>query len=533
MRAALATIALVVVVVLVGAPLVGWPPVVRLPAVVVPALVLAFFVIRPWRWRESDLRTLDRWEPSDRHLWVAALIAGLVLFWLVLTRFQSGAINAVDFTVYFDRPCFQTLQGRPLYVETADAPGFSHRSELAVHAFWGMLPICSVYALYPSPLWLLGLSVIAVVAGAMHVQRIMQCIGAGGALASATALVFILSDNTARALNYGFHPEVLYAWFVPWMIDAALRRQRRSFSVAMLACVLVKEDAFMPIFAASVALALDAFRGMPWSDRLLFVFLPTAIAGANLSIYYSYVVPTLTGGGPPTYAHFWGNYGATPMAALVGMLTQPWRVLVSTMTSGFWTTVITPHLFLPLLGWRWAVGIVPIVVLYGASANEQLRAFGIYYAIVLVPFLVIAASAGALTLFRRLLTNGGYARLAAAAAIVLGALLVGSGDRGYSLRPWKSELAAVPEALERLANEPVVLVQSGLYPHAGYDRRVRLLTPETLKEAKDAGAVVLLAPGVSAYPFRPSDLDDLEKLAPTSPMPEGIVAVRLPHVQAP
>jgi hypothetical protein len=44
---------------------------------------------------------------------------------------------------------------------------------------------------------------------------------------------------------------------------------------------------------------------------------------------------------------------------------------------------------------------------------------------------------------------------------------------------------------------------------------------------------VLLAPGVSAYPFRPSDLDDLEKLAPTSPMPEGIVAVRLPHVQAP
>ncbi|MPZ18036.1 MAG: DUF2079 domain-containing protein [Luteitalea sp.] len=528
-RAALATIALVVVVVLVGAPLVGWPPVVRLPVVVAPALVLALLVVRPWRWRETELRALDRWEPRGRVVLFAALIAGLVLFWLVLTRFQSGAINAVDFTVYFDRPCFQTLQGRPLYVETADAPGFSHRSELAVHAYWGMLPVCSVYALYPSPLWLLALSVIAVVAGGVHVRRIMQRIGAGGALASATALAFILNDNTARALNYGFHPEVLFAWFVPWMIDAALRRQRRSFSVAMLACALVKEDAVMPIFAASVALGLHAFRRMTWSDRLLFLFLPTAVAAANLGIYYGYVVPKLTDAGTPTYAHFWANYGATPMLALVGMLTQPWRVLVSTMTSGFWTTVIVPHLFLPVLGWRWVVGIVPIVALYGASANEQLRAFGIYYAIVLGPFLAIAASAGALTLFRRLVANAGHARLAAAAAIFLGALLVGSGDRGYSLRPWKSEVAAVPEALDRLANEPVVLVQSGLYPHAGYDERVQLLTPETLEDARDTRAVVLLAPDVSAYPFDPSDLADLTLLRPLRAMPPGILAVRLPE----
>jgi hypothetical protein len=37
----------------------------------------------------------------------------LLLSWIVLTRFQSGEINGVDFTVYFDRPCFQTLQGPP------------------------------------------------------------------------------------------------------------------------------------------------------------------------------------------------------------------------------------------------------------------------------------------------------------------------------------------------------------------------------------------------------------------------------------
>jgi hypothetical protein len=63
------------------------------------------------------------------------------------------------------------------------------------------------------------------------------------------------------------------------------------------------------------------------------------------------------------------------------------------LTSGFWTQVIPPHLYLRA-GWHWSLGALPIVVLYGASANDQLRSFGIYYAIVLVPFLVLGAASG-------------------------------------------------------------------------------------------------------------------------------------------
>jgi hypothetical protein len=40
-----------------------------------------------------------------------------------------------------------------------------------------------------------------IVAGAAYVLRIMQRLGAGGALAGATALAFVLNDNTARTLN--------------------------------------------------------------------------------------------------------------------------------------------------------------------------------------------------------------------------------------------------------------------------------------------------------------------------------------------
>jgi len=524
-RAALAALALAVVVLVVGAPLMGWPRVVRLPAILLPALALAAWLAWPLGRRDGGVLAAD-WQPSRRLVWSAALVVGALLFWYVLTRFRSGEINAVDFTIYYDRPCSQTVHGRPLFVEVSDTPGLSHRSELADHAYWGMLLVCSPYALYPSPLWLHALAVVAIVSGAVHVLRVFQRLGAGGMLASATALAFVLNDNTARTLNYGFHPEVLYAWFIPWMIHAGIRGARMSFLLATVAAVLVKEDACLPLFAVSVALALNGLRKLAPASRWLFLLFPTALALANLAVYYGWVVPLLTGDSRPTYAHFWSNYGETPILALVGMARHPGRVLESTLGSGIFRT-IQPHLFLPLVGWRWALGAVPIITLYGASANEQVRAFGIYYAIVLVPFLVIAASTGAMKVARRLLSDPGRAERAASVAVLLGALLVGSGHRGYSLRPWKAEVAAVPEALAALAGEQTVLVQSGLFPHAGYDERFELLTPETLNNRRNLGAVLLLSRHVGAYPFTPFDVDRLGQFAPAGAMPGGLVAVRL------
>jgi uncharacterized membrane protein len=522
---ALTAIGLVVIALLIAAPLAGWPRVVRLPAILVPALLVALAVVPRGQWRDAPLLRPD-WQPSRRQVWSAAALIGGLLFWYLLTRFRSGEINAIDFTIYYDRPCYQTVHGRPLFVEISDTPGLSNRSELADHAYWGMLAACAPYAVYPSPLWLHALSAIAIVAGGLHVLRIAQRLGAGGALASATALAFVLNDNTARTLNYGFHPEVLYAWFIPWMIHAGLRGAVLPFLAATFASVLVKEDACLPIFAATVALALHQLRSMTWPRRLVFLVLPNVIALASLGLYYGAVVPMLTGSSRPAYAHFWGNYGPTPLSALGGMLTHPWSVAKSTATSGVFRT-IQPHLFLPLIGWRWALGTLPIVALYGASANEQVRAFAIYYAIVLMPFFVLGASTGALALARRLLTNASHAQLAASIAVLLGPLLVGSGHRGYSLRPWKPETAAVRDALTQLGAEPKVLVQSGLFPHAGYDERFQLLTPETLADPRNAGAVILLARRIGAYPFFAQEMDRISRFPSAGALPSGLFAVRI------
>ena len=114
----------------------------------------------------------------------------------------------------------------------------------------------------------------------------------------------------------------------------------------------------------------------------------------------------------------------------------------------------------------------------------------------------------------------------AAAVIVAGALLAGSADAGYSLRPWRPQVGAVPRMLRQLNGERFVLVQSALYPHAGYDERVQLLTLESIRDPRYAGAALLLAPGLSTYPLSAAEFEALSQQEVVTRSDEGLLVVR-------
>jgi hypothetical protein len=312
------------------------------------------------------------------------------------------------------------------------------------------------------------------------------------------------------------------------MIHAGLERRWKSFAVAALACTMVKEDALLLVFAVAVVLILVGGR-RPKRMEWLLVAVPIGMAALNLVLYYQILLPRLSATGAPFYANYWANYGPTVPTAFLGMLLRPDQVLQSTFTSAFTTRLLLPHLYLPLVGWWWIVGIAPVILLYGSSANEQLRSFGIYYAIVLVPFLVLGAAAGADRCTGMLLTHRGKARAVAATVVVGGALIGGIADAGYSLRPWKPEISMVRDVLSGLPQGQVVLVQSGLYPHAGYASRIQVLTKDTLNDSRYAGGALLLAPGVSAYPLTWVDIAPLYRLPVIARAPSGlVVAVQHP-----
>ena len=322
--------------------------------------------------------------------------------------------------------------------------------------YWIMIPLSLFYALSPTPLWLLAVSAIAVVAGAFHIMRIMRYLDATWLLSCGAALALIFNANTATVLNYGFHPEILYVWSIPCAIDMGLRRRKIGFALAVLATLAIKEDALMILVAIVAAIWLTRTWTLSRRDGYRYV-LVVVLGVADLAVFYRVVVPFFNRDGGIIYTTYWTNYGQTPLQAFGAMLTRLLTRTSRRVLSGFFRRVLVPHLFLPLLGWRWIAGIIPIVVVYAASNNEQLTDFGIYYSIVLVPFLVLGSAWGAAWLYRCLGVDGLRAQTFAALTITLGAVIVGSTSSGYSLRPWRSELQAVRGALGDLSSEQIIL----------------------------------------------------------------------------
>src|SRR5438128_2437129 len=98
----------VTVISLVVLPLIGWPRVVRVSPILLVIGALLLMSLRPWKWPERQWTLLGEWNPPRRVVGLAAVVLGAMVFWFVLSRFRSGDINAIDFSVYYDRPVFQT-----------------------------------------------------------------------------------------------------------------------------------------------------------------------------------------------------------------------------------------------------------------------------------------------------------------------------------------------------------------------------------------------------------------------------------------
>jgi hypothetical protein len=169
-----------------------------------------------------------------------------------------------------------------LFIESAAIP-FAASDYFAVPAHWIMLPMAAFYFVWATPLWLRPIGARRR-SGAIYIFRIVQHTGVGDAPSASAG--FRSERQTARTLNYGFHTEVLYAWFVPWLIYAGLSRRWKQFAIAAALCVSVKEDAFLPLFAAAVALLLVGGGSFTRFERFVYLPAPVAVALLNLAVFF-------------------------------------------------------------------------------------------------------------------------------------------------------------------------------------------------------------------------------------------------------
>jgi uncharacterized membrane protein len=444
-----------------------------------PQLVISVLLVAGW-WK----RPVDFTLAMSPRAWRLLLLGSF--FWLqvvALTWFFSFRVNGVDFSI-FDWMLESTHHGRLGYSPIYEVNHFG------VHSSFILLLWVPLHELVDSPLWLVMSAPLVVWLGVFPLRRLVRLSSGGphGALELAAVLLWVSNVWMGRSLHEGFRPELLLPLLTLWFLVGWLERNDEIVGLSLVSLLCTKEDSVL--FVVGFVLVATLVERWRWKQALLIIF----VSVGWLTLYVGLLQPRLSGHTQASYWGFWSDFGATPRTVAVGMLTHPWSVAVKVATSRWWAFFL-PFLLLPFRSVRAVGGLTPTVLLLGAANYEMMREYGGYYPLPLLAFSVL----GVLDAWAVWRTSRS-AKWGEGLVLVAFTLFATIGA-GYP-RTVHVQLE-VHRQLQRAWDEaktaPIVCVQTALFPHLGYSKRLMPLSD--LDCIRRPGAVALVHLGMDSLPY--------------------------------
>lgn len=456
-------------------PFVGDPVSFRYPQLLISGLL----VVGWWK------RPVDFTLALDPRAWRLLLGASFVWLQLVaLTWFFGFRVNGVDFSI-FDWMLESTHHGRLGYSPIYDVNHFG------VHSSFILLLWVPLHELVESPLWLVMSAPLVVWMGIFPLRRLVRlaCGGPHGAIELAAVLLWVGNGWMARALHGGFRPELLLPLLTLWFLVGWIERNDEIVGLSLVSLLLTKEDSVLFVLGfVVIATLVERWR---WRQALLIA----VVSVGWLALYVGLLQPRLTGHTQAGYWAFWSDFGTTPRAVAMGMLTHPWSVVVKVATSRWWEFFL-PLLLLPFRSLRAAGGLAPTVVLLGAANYPMMRELGGYYALPLLAFSVF----GVLDVWA-VWRSSRAAKWGEAVVLVAFGLFAVVGGYPRAVPVSLAVHRQLQHAFDEAKTAPVVCVQTSLFPHLGYSRKLMPLSD--IDCIRRPGAVALVHPGMDVLPYEP------------------------------
>lgn len=464
MRALIAICAIITSLFVLTAPWTFGPVSVKRLELILPVWLILLLLPRFRALLRSDVRL------SRKTLLIALIIVFTFLLRATVTKWHALEVNAWDFSLSFDRPIERTIHGELLWSDDL------RKSMLDVHCNWLLLAFVPLYALLPSPWWLIVAQAGAIAAAVAVLFRFTRAAFDDDILASCVALAFLLNRYTARATQFVFIVDIFYPAALLLLFFAFLRRKKLLFLFALLLTVSIKEDAIVPLTGFALVAAIG-YRRWRWSAAAM------SVAVVVFSFDYFVVLR-----GNPWYGSYWATYGATPLLAVLGIVASPWKVLQRVSEGS--VNIFLSLAIVPIGGWPWILAALPPLVLYGSADARQLHYFVIHYSLPLLPGLFAAVPFGA----HRLARGNESTRRTIGLVVLIASALVGST---YEFDEPKEERKFIKSLVAESASRPLYL-QGALMPHAGYAENVRVLHHDIQPPANSA---YLLCDTCDPYPF--------------------------------
>jgi uncharacterized membrane protein len=423
---------------------------------------------------------------------IFAVACFVFLLRICVAHFLALNVNAWDFSIYFDRPLERTVHGDFLYSD------FLGRSTLSAHADFILLAFVPLYAVHATPYWLVGGQAVAVTLGAVCGFAVFRSILNDDVAAFALAGAFVLNRYTAKAVQYVFHFEVFYPAVLFLLIWAFLTRHNGIVIIATILAILIKQDAVLAL-AGCAMLFLVVYR----RPRIAAAVLSLAIAG--FTIDYFLIMPHFAGSAHPWYAWYWLAYGPSPLGAATAMAAHPVRVVKDVMRSDVPQLILT-LLATPIVGLEWLLAAFPIIAIDATAAVPKLRELDLYYSTPLLALMFTGAAVGIRRMSTFIHCLWSFETRMTQRMIACSLLLVCAfAGAGYTIAARRPEVSGVEPLLNRVPPRTPILIQSALFPHAGYEVDGRVITDSVI----DPRSAYMLAAHANAYPLNGLQLRNL------------------------
>jgi uncharacterized membrane protein len=328
--------------------------------------------------------------PQVRAFATAAIIA----VWFVLYAWRAWIGHASLGTNAYDLSVFQYALSSLLHGGGGFVPFYGHSifSDHAEPILWLFAP---VYAVWPSPVLLLGLQLAATAAAGAVFMVWQRRLGIRPVLGLGLLVAFLFSRQTHSAVAAGFYPECLQAVLTFLLVIAWSAERRVWYWTALILFLMTKEDA--AIYAAGFGIVQLLFS----RERRTASLVTAGLAVVWFVLAIGVAVPAFRAaeGRPASSPQLDARFTSAEGRFAPRMLAERW---VSRGTFDRTANLLSTAGFLPLAGAEWllpaAAGIA--INLAAAPDNQQASLMG-HYAWPVLPWLFIAAATGALRLDRR------------------------------------------------------------------------------------------------------------------------------------
>jgi uncharacterized membrane protein len=454
---------------------------------------------------------------ANRLLLALIALCAIVFSYLSVVRHYTFNTAVYDLAMY-DQAVWNTSQGRPFAINLLEdtMPGLTNK--LGDHVEPILLPLAALYWLRSNPDVLLVVQAIALAALIWPLYQLVRNRSQSVWLAGVAVALYLLHPGMWNALLFDFHPATLGAVFLVFTLWMLVQRKHLAAVIFAVLAMMCKEQIGLSVALLGVYAILfvkrpstslrsahavsqpqagrrawrDAkwltrfFRSRDWRFGLLLIALGVVWSVIALGV----ITPAFQPLGNSYYLNRYGRLGSTFAEVLLSPITKPdvfWLVISGPKRISYYGDLLLPLGFLPILGAEMLLPALPDIALNTLSAFAPSRTLDYHYAVIAVPFLVLATVWGIDRLARWLGRKTPQARRAvlivtsAFALIAMGAYQI---DRYHEFVPLSDRYAGTytieprdPIGWQMAAQIPrdaIVSAQFNLLPHVSQRQRAHI-----------------------------------------------------------